>query len=224
MIVFVVAEYYRTFGVKLAYGEKINDNPVVYGLQRLIMYFSTSVNSGGTEFGFFKEGSLRNALFSMTFSPAATVLYSFLGMQPIGQSVGSISTVDVAVSMGLFNPEFNNRWGVVTPFTEGWIAGALFWIVWGFIGTHFYLKVTKQRAEPWNLIFYGLFVAAFVDNQTRVALLAAPHFLLPFLWLLAMWAGSKIIGATLAVPFLRVPVAIRNVVRGGQLRTPSAKQ
>lgn len=195
LVIFVAAEYFRTFGVKLAYGESINENPILYGLQRFVMYFSTSVNSGGVEYELSRMGMATQPLFSATFSPLATVLYSLLGITPNTGAMGVTST-DVAVSMGFFNPEFNNRWGVVTPFTEGMISGSVFWVIWGFYGTHLYLMVTRLRPEPWNLALFGLFVAAFVDNQSRVGLLAAPHFLVPFLWLVVLRIGYRMIGFT----------------------------
>jgi hypothetical protein len=181
--IFVVGEYFRTFTVKQALGENITSNWLEYGWQRFVLYFSTSVNSGGAEFSFFATNVSQAPLFSNTLSPLAKVLYSTFGMEPVVLGNGTSFSADLAVSMGLFNPEFNNQWGVATPFTEGWIPGMLFWVTWGYWGTHLYLNVTRRLGDAWDWTFFGLFMVAFIDNQSRVALLAAPHFLVPFLWL-----------------------------------------
>jgi hypothetical protein len=183
LLLFIGAEYSRSFTAKLAYGENISTNIFEYGAQRFLLYFSTSVNSGGVEYSFFKTNVSQNLLFTTTCAPLAKLLYGIFGMTPFGLDAYTGDTADLAVSMGLYNPEFNNHWGVVTPFTEGWVPGCIFWFVWGFWGTHLYLNVTRRRGDAWDWALYGLFVAAFVDNQSRVALLAAPHFLIPFGWL-----------------------------------------
>jgi hypothetical protein len=181
---FVCAEYFRSYSAKMDYGEDINTSFIEYGLQRFVLYFSASVNAGGAMFSFFETGVSNAPLFTTTFSPFAKVLYSNLGLAPIvfGPFTGA-DVSDIAINMGLFNPEFNNHWGVATPFTEGWGVGVLFWFIWGFVGTHLYLNVVERQGDAWDWSFWGLFVAAFLDNQSRVALLAAPHFLVPFLWL-----------------------------------------
>lgn len=192
---FIGAEYFRSFEAKLAYGENINTNIIEYGWQRFVLYFSTSVNSGGTLFSFFRDDMSYSPLFERTFSPLAKIMYNMLNLPPVVFGPYEGDSSNVAVSMGLFNPEFNNNWGVATPFTEGWIPGILFWIIWGYLGTHLYLNVTKRRGDAWDWALFGLFVAAFVDNQSRVALLAAPHFLVPFIWLYAAFWSWKAFGS-----------------------------
>ena len=183
VVVFTMAEYFRSYSEKLDLGENINANIWEYGVQRFFLYFSTSVNSGGAQFGFFNTGVSYNPVFMTTFSPLAKILYSIVHLPPILLGPYSGDTADIAVNMGYYNPEFNNHWGVATAFTEGWVIGIIFWFIWGFWGTHMYLNITKREGDAWDWAFYGLFVAAFIDNQSRVALLAAPHFQVPFLWL-----------------------------------------
>lgn len=180
---FIALEYKRSYLPKLPTAETIHENPILYGGNRFVMYYSTSVNSGSGEFKTFYVDKITRPFFAITLNPIAKILYEVVGFQPATGDQTFFFT-ELIFREGLYNPEFTNVWGITTPFTEGWVMGILFWLFWGFVGMHFYIRATVFCADPWELSIFGLYVSALVDTQTRSPLLAALHFLLPLSFLI----------------------------------------
>jgi hypothetical protein len=178
--IYILAEYFRSYSAKMALGADIESDPLVYGLKRFLLYFAISVNTGGVGFGFFMEGLDIKPLFTVTCPPFAKIFYALFNMESFKLAETHYNSLQLARQMGVYNDEFNNSWSIATSFTEGWVMGIIYWVTWGWIANMLYRNFSRPRPTIWDLCLYGLFVAAFVDNQSRVAMLSAIHFLLPF--------------------------------------------
>jgi len=177
---FIFAEYFRSYSLKSELGEDIERNPVVYGLQRLALYYSLSVNAGAGSYEIFTNRDAANPLFANTLRPAAKLLYSDRNDGVERLHGIPVFKEEMLIERGYFSHEFNNSWGVATPFLEGWVVAAFFWIFWAFLGTKLYYHAVKYRSDICGLSLFGLFVAAFIDTQSRVLMLGEPHFVIPF--------------------------------------------
>jgi len=177
LIIFSVLEYYRTYGVKVLSGADIG-GPISYGLERLQMYYATAVNSGASELSIIREGKLYYPPFMVTLQPIAQII-SF--SDTLEQVFGYYTFRNIPLEeLGMYTPEFNNRWGLISPFFEGYFLGALFWLIWGFVGQRYYsiLFIDKSYSMSDGLAFSFIMVG-FIDSALRVNLLSASHLLLP---------------------------------------------
>src|SRR5690606_35752962 len=98
----------------------------------------------------FSEGVVRDPLFVTTLNPVSQILYNGLRIDP-GRGVSSAGRIgDVASALGYYNQRLTNVWGGAAPFTEGWLMGVLFWGIWGWIGMHCFLLVTRYPLDVFN--------------------------------------------------------------------------
>ncbi len=91
-------------------------------------------------------------------------------------------------SSGLFNPEFNNAWGIAAPLSEGVVWGCAYWALWGFVSTRLYRRAIRPDTDAFSLAMFGLVTAGLVD-ASRVNCLGTVHILLP---LGLLWFGRRL--------------------------------
>lgn len=181
--VFVGSEGLRSYRVKAEY-YGLQQSQVEYGSDRLLLYYTTSVNSGIAEMQLLQDSGISATLFSATLNPLWQILRK-LGLNIVTEGYTSSAKYEILWQEGSRLPEFTNTWGFETPFGEGRIAGAFFWAIWGGIFGWFYRCMTSPNATVFDYAAYGILCAGIVDSS-RVLMLGMVHILIPFFLIIGL--------------------------------------
>jgi hypothetical protein len=187
---FVGSEYFRSYGVKRT-DYSLDETLWSYGLNRLLLYYGISVNTGGAMLEAVSEGHGYEPIFKTTFNPARKVLDFVSG----GEDPTS-SLAEMIEWSGFYNPEFNNVWGFASPFTEGAFIGLLYWGLWGFVATRLWRRARTSDADVLTLAMFGLVIAGLVE-AARVNALGTVHVLVPLalLFVVRSISGANVVDA-----------------------------
>jgi hypothetical protein len=161
-----------------------------YGLNRLLVYYGASVNTGGALLEVVRDGHGYEELFRHTFNPGWKILSLASGREEAGSMLP-----DMIQWSGLYNPEFNNAWGIATPFTEGLWIGLLYWALWGFVATRCWFNAKRPGADAATLSIFGLVTAGLIE-AARVNALGTVHLLVPLAILLLVRRSMRVAPAT----------------------------
>lgn len=175
--IFVGSESLRSYRVKAEY-YGLQQSEVEYGSDRLLLYYSTSVNSGIAEMQLLRDSGISANLFSATLNPLWQVLRA-LGINIVTEGYTSPAKYEILWQEGSRLKEFTNTWGFEAPFGEGRFAGAIFWVIWGGIFGWFYRSMISRNACVFDFAAYGILCAGIVDSS-RVLMLGTVHILIPF--------------------------------------------
>jgi hypothetical protein len=181
---FVGSEYFRSYGVKRA-DYNLDETLWSYGLNRLLLYYGVSVNTGGAMLEAVSEGHGYEPLFKNTFNPARKMLDIASGLE---EPAGSLA--EMIEWSGLYNPEFNNVWGFASPFTEGILIGLLYWGLWGFVATRLWIRARTASVDVFTLAMFGLVTAGLVE-AARVNAFGTVHLLLPLAVILLLRRAAR---------------------------------
>lgn len=194
---FVAGEYFRSYGVKRSdYG--LDEGLWSYGLNRLLVYYGASVNTGGAMLEVVNDGHGHEDLFRHTFNPAWKLLNLGSGGHEVSGGIG-----EMIAWAGLYNPEFNNAWGFAAPFTEGTWVGLIYWSIWGFVATRCWLSAKRPGADAATIAIFGLVTAGLIE-AARVNALGTVHLLVPLTMLIlvrrSMRGGPATVFSNLSPP------------------------
>lgn len=181
--VFVGSEGLRSYRVKAEY-YGLQQSQVEYGSDRLLLYYTTSVNAGIAEMQLLQDSGISSTLFSATMNPLWQILRK-LGLNIVTEGYTSSAKYEILWQEGSRLKEFTNTWGFETPFGEGRIAGAFFWMIWGGIFGWFYRCMTSPNATVFDYAAYGILCAGVIDSS-RVLMLGMVHILIPFFLILGL--------------------------------------
>lgn len=176
---FAGAEWFRSYGAKVE-EHTMQDTLLSFSAKRLYLYYGTAVNTAGAFLMFSAEDGESEPLFMHTLNPLRQMIDALNGFE-------SQSLARYLGSSGLYNPEFNNVWGIASPFTEGLLWGCAYWVGWGFVSTCLYRRSIQSCTDAFSLAMFGIVTAGIVD-AARVNSLGTVHILLPIGML---WIGRR---------------------------------
>ena len=177
---FAGAEKFRSFAAK-SEEYTVQDDLLAFSAKRLFVYYGAAVNTGGGLLEFAAEEDDSEPIFLHTCSPLRQIIDAVNGFE--AQGLGRFLE-----SSGLYNPEFNNAWGIAAPLSEGVVWGCAYWVLWGFVSTRLYRRAIQPDTDPFSLAMFGVVTAGLVD-AARVNCLGTVHILLP---LGLLWLGRRL--------------------------------
>lgn len=177
---FIASESIRSFQVKSA-GGKLEENVWEYTSARLLLYYVTAVNGGIAEYRLLPDKGLATPVFDNTLNPLSQVL-GIVGVQISIEGKPSPGRTKALIEEQYRLAEFTNTWGFSTPWSEGHLVGAAFWILWGAISTWLYRRMCAS-GSPLDIAPYAIAAVGLFDSS-RVLLLGAVHCLVPLIYLL----------------------------------------
>lgn len=177
---FAGAEKFRSFASK-SEEYAVQDDLLAFSAKRLFVYYGAAVNTGGGLLEFAAEEGESDPMFLHTCNPIRQIIDAANGSE--SESLGRFLE-----SSGLFNPEFNNAWGIAAPLSEGVVWGCAYWALWGFVSTRLYRRAIRPDTDTFSLAMFGLVTAGLVD-AARVNCLGTVHILLP---LSLLWFGRRL--------------------------------
>ncbi|MDQ8183707.1 hypothetical protein [Pelagicoccus sp. SDUM812005] len=181
---FAAMEYGRSYKSRIKDGH-IEAGLLSYSFERIQLYYALSVNSGGLLYELVEDTGESYPVFGGTVGPLSDITRRLFppgiylpGEKPITKDVGR----EMAEG-GMYNPEFNNKWGLVTPYLEGRIVGFFYWMIAGFVGAAIHRSAMRSQSI-FSIAALGVFIAGLVDAASRVNLLAGSQILFPLVLLL----------------------------------------
>ena len=180
LLYFVASESIRSFRTKVDV-EGLDQGVWEYNSSRFLLYYATSVNGGIAEYRLLLDKGDATPVFYNTLNPLYQVLEA-MGIRMTFEGRSSSAKTAELIEDQLRLVEFTNTWGFSTPWSEGHLVGASFWILWGAISTWLYRRMCNSGSPldiaPYAIVAVGLF------DSSRVLVLGAVHCLVPLAYLL----------------------------------------